>query len=94
MPSSYTLGKHFEGFVQAQLASGRSNNASEVLRDALRLMEEREDRLKALDSAIERGMTNIAAGRFRPAEEVFDRLEAKYTRMAEAPDIIGERDGL
>ncbi len=35
MPSSYTLESHFEAFVQAQLSSGRYNNASEVLRDAL-----------------------------------------------------------
>jgi putative addiction module CopG family antidote len=38
MPSSYTLGRHFEDFVQTQLASGRYGNASEVLRDALLLM--------------------------------------------------------
>ena len=39
------LGRHFEDFVQGQLSSGRYKNASEVLRDALRLMEERERRL-------------------------------------------------
>jgi antitoxin ParD1/3/4 len=82
MPSSYTLGRHFEGFVQAQLASGRYNNASEVVRDALRLMEDRERRLAALDAAIDGGSANIEAGRVHPAEEVFDRLEAKYARMA------------
>jgi antitoxin ParD1/3/4 len=52
MPSSYTLGQHFEQFVQSQLAGGRYNNASEVLRDALRLMEDRERRLAVLDAAI------------------------------------------
>ncbi len=83
MPSSYTLGSHFEAFVQAQLASGCYNNASEVLRDALRLMEERERRLNALDSAIARGMADIGAGRSTEADSVFDRLEAKYGRMAE-----------
>jgi antitoxin ParD1/3/4 len=83
MPSSYTLGSHFESFVQAQLASGRYNNASEVLRDALRLMEDRERKLAALDTAIERGMADISAGRVTDADTVFDRLEAKYTRLAE-----------
>lgn len=82
MPSSYTLGKHFETFVQAQLASGRYNNASEVVRDALRLMEERERRLAALDAALARGIADADAGRVTSAEEVLDRLEAKYTRMA------------
>jgi antitoxin ParD1/3/4 len=83
MPTSYTLGKHFEHFVQAQLASGRYNNASEVLRDALRLMEDRERKLAALDAAIERGVADINAGRVTDVEAVFDRLESKYARLAE-----------
>jgi len=83
MPSSYTLGKHFESFVQAQLASGRYGNASEVLRDALRLMEERERRLASLDAAIERGIADIEAGRVHDLDEVCDELDAKFTRMAE-----------
>ncbi|MEA2740179.1 MAG: antitoxin ParD1/3/4 [Acetobacteraceae bacterium] len=82
MPSSYTLGKHFETFVQSQLASGRYNNASEVLRDALRLMEDRERRLAALDGAVARGLSDVEAGRVSSAEEVFDELDAKYSRMA------------
>jgi antitoxin ParD1/3/4 len=82
MPSSYTLGQHFEAFIQAQLASGRYNNASEVVRDALRLMEERERRLAAIDAAIERGVADIKAGRVHDADTVFDELEARYTGMA------------
>jgi antitoxin ParD1/3/4 len=82
MPSSYTLGKHFETFVQAQLASGRYNNASEVVRDALRLMEDRERRLAALDAALSRGLVDIDAGREVAAEEAFDDLDARYARMA------------
>jgi antitoxin ParD1/3/4 len=83
MPTSYTLGRHFEAFVQGQLASGRYNNASEVLRDALRLMEERERRLSALDSVIERGIADVVAGRVTDAKTVFDRLEAKYAGMVD-----------
>ena len=82
MPTSYTLGRHFETFVQTQLASGRYNNASEVVRDALRLMEDRERRLSALDSAIERDMADIKAGRVTDARTVLDRLEAKYAPIA------------
>jgi antitoxin ParD1/3/4 len=86
MPSSYTLGPHYEAFVQAQLASGRYNNKSEVLRDALRLMEERERRLTALDAAIARGIADADAGYVEDAEAVFDALEAKYERMAAERD--------
>jgi len=78
VPSSYTLGKHFESFVQSQLASGRYGNASEVLRDALRLMEDRERKLASLDAAIEQGMADIGVGRIHSADEVFDELKARY----------------
>lgn len=83
MPTSYTLGKHFEAFVQAQLAKGRYNNASEVLRDALRLMEDRERTMAALDAAIERGIADVRAGRVRDGDTVLARLEAKYGRLAD-----------
>jgi len=85
MPSSYTLGKHFETFVQAQLASGRYGNASEVVRDALRLMEERERRLAALDAAIARGMADAEAGRVHDADQVFDELEAELEALPARP---------
>jgi len=81
MPSSYTLGKHFETFVQAQLEGGRYNNASEVLRDALRLMEDRERYLKSLDQAIENGLADVTAGCIHAAEDVFDDLEARIAAM-------------
>jgi len=38
-------------------------------------------KLAALDIAIARGHADVAAGRGKPAAEVFDRLEAKYSRM-------------
>lgn len=41
MPSSYALGAYYEKWVKDQVASGRYNNASEVIRDALRQMEAR-----------------------------------------------------
>jgi antitoxin ParD1/3/4 len=86
MPSSYTIGKHFETFIQNQLRNGRYNNASEVVRDALRLLEERERKLAALDAAIARGLADIEAGRVYPAEDVFDELERKYTETAGEAD--------
>ena len=39
MPSSYSLGEHFEQFVQEQLGTGQYASASEVIRDALRLLD-------------------------------------------------------
>jgi antitoxin ParD1/3/4 len=48
------------------------------------------DRLRAaLDEAIERGRAAARAGKVTPAEEVFDRLEAKYRAMIKPRDEGG-----
>ena len=56
---SYAVGEHFDKFIREQVEAGRYNNASEVVREGLRLVEEREARLRALkkhiDGAIDRG---------------------------------------
>ena len=59
MPSSYTLGDRFEGFVTQLVASGRYASASEVLRDGLRLLEEQENLRQAKLDAVRR---DIAEG--------------------------------
>jgi antitoxin ParD1/3/4 len=60
MATSYTIGKHFENFIKDLVESGRYSTASEVMRDALRLVEEREERrkvkLEALRSEIQKGL--------------------------------------
>lgn len=50
-----SLGPHYEEFIQENIAGGRYNNASEVIRAALRRLEEDEARLTALRSAIDEG---------------------------------------
>ena len=68
MATSYSIGKHFEAFIEGLIESGRYSTASEVMRDGLRLIEEREERraakLEALRAEIQKG---IDSG---PAEEV------------------------
>lgn len=60
MPSSYSLGDHYETFAKELVASGRYASVSEVLRDGLRLMEEREAlrtwKLNELKKAIQEGL--------------------------------------
>jgi antitoxin ParD1/3/4 len=40
-------------------------------------------RLAAIDKALTRGIADADAKRVKPAEDVFDRLEAKYEALAE-----------
>jgi antitoxin ParD1/3/4 len=50
-----TLGPHYEEFIQAGIASGKYNNVSEMIRAALRHMEEDEAKLAAFCAAIDEG---------------------------------------
>ena len=83
MASSANLGDKLETYVSDLVKTGRYNSRSEVLREGVRLVEEREKRLAALDAALARGFADVAAGRVTPAEEVEARLVAKYRKMAE-----------
>ena len=46
--TSLTLGEHWETFIKNKIASGRYGSASEVVRDALRHMEEQEKQITGL----------------------------------------------
>ncbi len=79
---SADLGKQLEGFVSRLVESGRYGSKSEVLREGVRLIQDREAKLAALDASMARGLADADAGRTKPAREVFDRLEAKYAAIA------------
>ena len=68
MATSYSIGKHFEELIDSLIESGRYATASEVMREGLRLVEEREERrkakLEALRAEIQKGFDS------GPAEEV------------------------
>ena len=75
---SADLGHQLETFVTSLVETGRYNSKSEVLREGIRLIQEREARLAVLDATLARGLADADAGRVRPATDVFARLEAKY----------------
>jgi antitoxin ParD1/3/4 len=82
MPSSVDLGPQLERLVVKLVKSGRYNSRSEILREGVRLVQEREAKLGALDAAIARGIADAEAGRVKPPSRVFDRLESRYRRLA------------
>ncbi len=85
MARSVDLGDKLESFVTGLVATGRYASEDEVLRAGVRLIQEREARLAALDEAIAKGVAAAEAGKGKPSAEVFDRLETKYRAMAETP---------
>ena len=78
---SADLGPLLERFVAKLVETGRYNSKSEVLREGIRLIQERETRLSVLDQSLARGLADAEAGRDKPMSEVASRLEAKYQAM-------------
>ena len=78
MPTrNVVLSEHQHGLVESLVQSGRYQNASEVLREGLRLIEERERigeaKLKILKQAARQGWADVSAGRY--ADVADDQLE-------------------
>ena len=93
MPTrNVVLTDHQADLVEKLVSTGRYQNASEVLREGLRLIEDREAqdhaRLRALREAARAGMADIDAGRFRS----FDSPAALSRRLtAIADQAIGRK---
>lgn len=81
MASSVDLGDNLEGFVSRMVKSGRYNSRSEVLREGVRLIHERETRLAALDASILRGILDAEAGRVHDLDAVASELDAELAAM-------------
>ena len=90
MATSYSIGKHFEEFIATLIASGRYSTASEIIRDGLRLIEEREQdreaKLEWLRAAIQEGLDS-------PVEEVDIKELIEDVKMRGRQRLAAERDG-
>lgn len=62
--TSLSLGEHWEIFIKNEINSGRCGSASEVVRDALRHMEEHNDKLAALRRHLAEGAAQANKGEF------------------------------
>jgi antitoxin ParD1/3/4 len=79
-----SLGKKWEGFVEAKVNSGDYQTASEVLRDGLRLLEKEAllkqisvNSLPELEAILLKAADSLAAGRGVDGGQVFARLRQR-----------------
>lgn len=87
MPTrNVVLTQHQAELVEELVESGRYQNASEVLREGLRLLEQRDSedkaKLQALREAAQVGIDDIEAGRFHRFETV-EALDAHFRTLAD-----------
>lgn len=75
--TSISLGDHFENFVDSKVSTGRFKNASEVIRAGLRLLEEEETKIIALQKAIDEGFESGFVKNFNPKNHLAKLKSAK-----------------
>lgn len=80
------LGANLESYVDRLVQEGGFASREEVIRESVRLMQEREKAawLADLRQSLERGIEDCKAGRGKDPDEVTTRLAAKYRAMAKA----------
>jgi len=61
--TSIALGEHWQAFIEKQVSSGRYGSASEVIRNALRLLKQRDAKMEILRAALTEGEVSGTAGR-------------------------------
>ena len=76
-----SVGERWEGYVDSVVKAGRYGSASEVVREGLRLVEERESKLQALRDTIS---ASIDRGGSHTHEEVWASVQAVLDRQQQA----------
>ncbi|WP_291994161.1 type II toxin-antitoxin system ParD family antitoxin [Candidatus Accumulibacter sp. ACC003] len=90
--TSVTLGEHCEGFIAQQIDAGRFESKSEVVRAAMRLLEEHEQRVSALRQALVEGETSGEPAPFAMASIAAEaRREAKNGSVGGCPQEFWRR---
>jgi len=68
--TSILLGSYFNNFIKEEIESGKYSSASEVVRSALRLLEQEEQKGKKLKEALEAGEKSKMISDFDPKKHI------------------------
>ena len=75
--TSILLGEYFDNFISVKISSGKYNSASEVIRTALRLLEEEELKTRNLNKALLQGEKSGFDKNFDP-KVYLKKLRSKF----------------
>jgi len=76
-----SIGHRWQGFVDSLVSEGRYGSASEVVREGLRLVEEREAKLQALRASINAAIEEGGESTDEEIDAALDAVEAKMRRL-------------
>ena len=85
MSMNIPLTPELERLVNDEINTGDYKSASEVVREGLRLVRLRREKLAALKGELQIGIDDIESGRhceYSSVEEVFDDIEAEVAKRA------------
>ena len=89
------LGDHFDAFVREQVATGRYANASEVVREALRMYEDNLVGRAQLQAMIQEGLDDIEAGRVVEwTPTLMDEIVQRARQRIETGEASEHEDGI
>ncbi len=71
-----------EKFIQEKIASGAYRNANDVITEAFKLLEAREQKIKELQNQITVGTEQVLNGQLTDGETVFEQLQSKINKIA------------
>jgi len=74
-----TLNKSWDAYVAKQVDSGKFESDTDVVQDALKLQQERDEKLAYLRQEIQKGLDDIEAGRisYATADEIIAKARAR-----------------
>jgi antitoxin ParD1/3/4 len=72
------LGKPLEDYVEELIKAGRYQSRADVLREGVRLVQEREAKLELFRREVQKGIDSADRGELEDADVVFDRLLQRF----------------
>ena len=76
------LGEHFEAFIESQVSSGRFKDANDVVREGLRLLEDRQAEAQSKTDALRAEIQKGLEGPFIPLDDAIAEVKRRIAEVA------------